>query len=110
VPRVLWRFSRALESLAPVEATDNRPISSVTIVSVPSSHFFRHPRADIDGMPSLENGALMIEHDEKPSLALAAESPPEAQSPEEARLLAELESLSIEELARRAGVSLVDQG
>jgi len=63
-----------LEALAPVEANASRPISSVTIVSVPANHFFRHPRADIDGM-ALENGALMIEHDEKPSLALAPEPP-----------------------------------
>ena len=63
-----------LEALAPVEANASRPISSVTIVSVPANHFFRHPRADIDGM-ALENGALMIEHDEKPALQLHPEPP-----------------------------------
>jgi hypothetical protein len=104
----LDRIRSTLEMMP--EATTSRPISSVTIVSVPSSHFFRHPRADIDGMPSLENGALMIEHDAKPRLALEPEPPqPEAQSPEEARLIAELEALPIEELARRAGVSLNPQ-
>jgi hypothetical protein len=33
-----------------------------------------HPRADIDGM-ALENGALMIEHGEKPALQLHPEPP-----------------------------------
>jgi hypothetical protein len=84
----------------------SRPIQAVTIVSVPANHYFRRPRADIDGL-TLENGALMIEHDEKPALQLAPGPPePEAQPSEEA-MIAEL-SASIEELARRAGVSLVE--
>jgi hypothetical protein len=88
----------------------------VTIVSVPANHYFRHPRADIDGMPSLESGALMIEHDEKPSLALAPEPPPPEAQSEEAQLMAELEATPpeelqrlAEELARMAGVSLNPQ-
>jgi hypothetical protein len=70
----LDRIRSTLEALAPVEANASRPISSVTIVSVPANHFFRHPRADIDGM-ALENGALMIEHDNKPALQLEPEPP-----------------------------------
>jgi hypothetical protein len=90
-------------------STSSGPIHTVNIVSIPGGTFLsqaelarlNQPQLTIEHEPQLEHAEP--EQIEEPAAI-------EAQSPEEARLIAELEGLSYDELLQRAGVSNVDQG
>jgi len=71
----LKKVRATLEALAPVEATTSRPIREVTIISVPAGSYFRRTGLDVNGVPSLDNGGLLLEHDPKPQLELEPEPP-----------------------------------